>query len=75
MVRDGDDALIFSLPWSNVMEVRTGANQARVGPGEALITSLGQVGSLRTPAGVHGVSLRIGRQVARSLAPGRRRSC
>ncbi len=69
MVRDGDDALVFSLPWRNALELQAGANQARVGPGAAIITSLNQVNSLRAPAGVCGVSLRVARRAARSLAP------
>jgi AraC-binding-like domain len=69
LVSDGDDALVFSLPWRNVIEVRAGDDQARVGPGGAIITSLNEVSSLRTPEGVRGVSLRVARHVARSLAP------
>ncbi len=69
LVRDGDDALVFSLPWRNVIEVRAGGDQASVSPGGAIITSLNEVNSLRTPAGVRGVSLRISRQAARSIAP------
>ncbi len=69
MVRDGDDALVFSLPWRNLIEVQARTQQARVRPGEALITSLNEVNSLSAPGGVRGVSLRIGRLAARSLAP------
>ncbi len=69
LVSDGDDALVFSLPWRNVIEVKAGDHQARVSPGGAIITSLNEISSLRTPEGVRGVSLRVGRHVARSLAP------
>ena len=69
LVRDGDDALVFSLPWRNVIELRAGADQARVRPGEAVITALNQVNSLITPAGIRGVSLRVSREAAASLAP------
>ena len=69
LVRDGDDALVFSLPWRNVIEVRAGGELASVSPGAAIITSLNEVNSLKTPAGVRGVSLRISRQAARSIAP------
>ena len=69
MVRDGDDALVFSLPWRNLIEVRAHAEMARARPGEAIITSLNEVSSLGAPDGVRGVSLRIGRATARSLAP------
>jgi hypothetical protein len=69
MVRDGDDALVFSLPWRNLIEVRAHAEMARARPGEAIITSLNEVSSLGAPDGVRGVSLRIGRPTARSLAP------
>ena len=54
MVRDGDDALVFSLPWRNLIEVRADAEMARVRPGEALITSLNEVALLCAPDGVGG---------------------
>ena len=69
LVRDGDDAFVFTLPWRGTVEIRGGADEARVGPGEAIITPLDEVGSLRTPLGVRGVSLRIARKAALSLAP------
>ncbi|HEX9168918.1 MAG TPA: AraC family transcriptional regulator [Roseiarcus sp.] len=69
LVRDGDDALVLTLPWGKNIDVRAGADEARVGPGEAIITSLGEVGSLRTPAGVRGLSLRVDRKVALNFAP------
>src|ERR1700689_298273 len=67
LVRDGDDAFVFTLPWRGTVEIRAGAVEARVGPGEAIITSLNEVGSLRTPLGVRGVSLRVARKAALSL--------
>ena len=69
LVRDGDDAFVFTLPWGRSVEIRAGADAARVGPGEAIITSLEEVGSLHTPLGVRGISLRIARKTALSLAP------
>ena len=69
LVRDGDDAFVFTLPWGRSVEIRAGADAARVGPGEAIITSLDEVGSLHTPLGVRGISLRIARKTALSLAP------
>jgi AraC-like DNA-binding protein len=69
LVRDGDDGFVFTLPWGRTVEIRAGADEARVGPGEAIITSLNEVGSLRTPLGVRGVSLRLGRKAALGLAP------
>lgn len=70
LVRDGDDAFVFTLPWGGTVEIRAGAGEARVGPGEAIITPLDEVGGLRTPLGVRGVSLRVARKAALSLAPG-----
>lgn len=70
LVRDGDDAFVFTLPWGGTVEIRAGADEARVGPGEAIITPLDEVGGLRTPLGVRGVSLRVARKAALSLAPG-----
>jgi AraC-like DNA-binding protein len=69
LVRDGDDAFVFTLPWGRSVEIRAGADAARVGPGETIITSLDEVGSLHTPLGVRGISLRIARKTALSLAP------
>jgi AraC-like DNA-binding protein len=69
LVRDGDDALVFTLPWGKNIDMRAGFDEARVGPGQAIITSLNEVGSLRTPAGVRGVSVRIDRKAALTLAP------
>ena len=63
-MRDGDDALVFTLPWGGMVEIRAGADEARVGPGEAIITPLDEVGGLRTPLGVRGVSLRVARKAA-----------
>src|SRR5271156_2448040 len=37
LIRDGDDSLVFSLPWRKSIEARGAAGQARVGPGEAII--------------------------------------
>ena len=70
LVRDGDDAFVFTLPWGGTVEIRAGADEARVGPGEAIITPLDEVGGLRTPLGVRGVSLRVARKAALSSAPG-----
>jgi AraC-like DNA-binding protein len=67
LVRDGDDALVFTLPWGKTIDIRAGLHEARVGPGEAIITSLSEVGSLCTPAGVRGLSLRIARKAALSV--------
>jgi AraC-like DNA-binding protein len=69
LIRDGDDALIFSLPLTKAIEVRGGADQARVGPGEAVISSLNTVSSLSAPGGIGGFSIRIRRETARSIAP------
>jgi AraC-like DNA-binding protein len=69
LVRDGDDGFVFTLPWGKTIDIRAGLDEARVGPGEAIITSLNEVGSLRTPAGVRGLSLRIARKAALSVAP------
>jgi AraC-like DNA-binding protein len=69
LVRDGDDSLVFSLPWRKSIETRGPAVEARVGPGEAIIHSLNEVTRSRAPQGFRGVSLRIGRQAARSVAP------
>jgi hypothetical protein len=62
LVRDGDDSLVFSLPWRKSIE-------ARVGPGEATIHSLNEIARSRAPQGFRGASLRIGRQTARSIVP------
>jgi AraC-like DNA-binding protein len=69
LIRDGDDSLVFSLPWRKSIEARGAAGQARVGPGEAIIHSLHEVTSSRAPQGFRGVSLRIARQTARCVAP------
>jgi AraC-like DNA-binding protein len=77
LVRDGDDALVFSLPWRRNVESRTALGQARVRAGEAIIHALNDVTSSRAPEGFRGVSLRIGRQTARSIVPSadRRLNC
>jgi AraC-like DNA-binding protein len=69
LIRDGDDSLVFSLPWRKSIETRGLAAEARVGPGEAIIHSLNEITSSRAPQGFRGVSLRIARQTALSVAP------
>jgi AraC-like DNA-binding protein len=69
LVRDGDDSLVFSLPWRKSMEARGPADWARVGPGEAIIHSLNDTTSSRAPQGFRGVSLRIARKTALTVAP------
>jgi hypothetical protein len=69
LVRDGDDSLVFSLPWRKSMEARGPSDQARVGPGEAIIHSLNGMTSSRAPQGFRGVSLRIARKTALTVAP------
>jgi AraC-like DNA-binding protein len=69
LVRDGDDALMVSLPWRGSLELRIGG-EARAGPGEAILSSLHAVGSLSAPDPFVGASLRLGRATARSVIPG-----
>jgi AraC-like DNA-binding protein len=69
LVRDGDDSLVFSLPWRKSIEARGSAAEARVAPGEAIIHSLNEITCSRAPQGFRGVSLRIARKTARSVAP------
>jgi AraC-like DNA-binding protein len=69
LVRDGDDSLVFSLPWRKSIETRGPAVEACVGPGEAIIHSLNEITCSRTPHGFRGVSLRIARQTALRIAP------
>ena len=69
LVRDGDDSLVFSLPWRKSIEARGPTVEARVGPGEAIIHSLNEIARSRAPQGFRGASLRIGRQTARSIVP------
>ena len=69
LVRDGDDSLVVSLPWRKNIETRGPAFESRVGPGEAIIHSLHEITRSRAPEGFRGVSLRIARQTARSVAP------
>ena len=69
LIRDGDDSLVFSLPWRKSIETRGPAAEASVGPGEAVIHSLNEITCSRTPQGFRGVSLRIARQTALRIAP------
>jgi AraC-like DNA-binding protein len=69
LVRDGDDSLVVSLPWRKSIESRGAAFESRVAPGQAIIHSLNEVTRSRAPEGFRGVSLRIARQTARSVAP------
>jgi AraC-binding-like domain len=69
LIRDGDDSLVFSLPWRKSIETRGLAVEARVGAGEAIIHSLNEITCSRAPQGFRGVSLRIARQTALSVAP------
>jgi AraC-like DNA-binding protein len=69
LVRDGDDSLVISLPWRKRIETRGSAFESRVGPGEAIIHSLNEITRSRAPEGFRGVSLRVARQTARSVAP------
>ena len=69
LVRDGDDSLVFSLPWRKSIETCGPAAEARVAPGEAIIHSLNEITCSRAPQGFRGVSLRIARQTALSVAP------
>jgi AraC-like DNA-binding protein len=70
LARDGDDALVFTLPWRNSAELRGGGDQGRAGPGEAIVASMDQATSLHAPNGFRGVSLRLDRSAARSVASG-----
>jgi AraC-binding-like domain len=70
LARDGDDALVFTLPWRNSVELRGGGDQGRAGSGEAIIASMAQATSLHAPNGFRGVSLRLDRSAARSVASG-----
>jgi AraC-like DNA-binding protein len=69
LVCDGDDSLVVSLPWRKSIETRGSAFESRVGPGEAIIHSLNEITRSRAPEGFRGVSLRVARQTARSVAP------
>jgi AraC-like DNA-binding protein len=69
LIRDGDDSLVFSLPWRKSIEARGPSVEARVGPGEAIIHSLNDLTRSRAPQGFRGVSLRIARRTARSVTP------
>jgi AraC-like DNA-binding protein len=69
LVRDGDDSFVISLPWRKSIETRGSAFESRVGPGEAIIHSLNEITRSRAPEGFRGVSLRVARQTARSVAP------
>jgi AraC-like DNA-binding protein len=69
LVRDGDDSLVFSLPWRKSIEAHGPTVEARVGPGEAIVHSLNEITHSRAPHGFRGASLRLGRQTARSIAP------
>ncbi len=70
LTRDGDDALVFTLPWRNSAEVRGAADHGRAGPGEAIVAAMDQATSLHAPNGFRGVSLRLSRSVARNVASG-----
>jgi AraC-like DNA-binding protein len=67
LVRDGDDSLVFSLPWRGTVEA--GVRRVRVGPGEALVTSLHEVNIVGASDGFHGVSIRMERETARRVLP------
>jgi AraC-like DNA-binding protein len=67
LVRDGDDSLVFSFPWRGTVEA--GVRRARVGPGEAVVTSLHEVNISGASDGFHGVSIRMGRDTARRVLP------
>jgi len=69
LLRDGDDSLVVSLPWRKNIETRGAAFESRVGPGEAIIHALNEITRSRAAEGFRGVSLRIARQTARSVAP------
>ena len=69
LVRDGNDSLVFSLPWRKSIEALGPAVEALVRPGEAIIHALNEITRSRAPQGFRGVSLRIARQTARSIAP------
>ncbi len=69
LVRDGDDSLVVSLPWRKRIETRGSDFESRVGPGEAIIHSLSEITRSRAPEGFRGVSLRVSRQTARTVAP------
>lgn len=64
---DGDDAVIFNLPWRGTMDFRCGDTQERAHPGEAVILPLDRPSSLRTTEGLHGLSIRLSREVARPV--------
>ena len=70
LTRDGDDALVFTLPWRNSAEVRGAADHGRAGSGEAIVAAMDQATSLHAPNGFRGVSLRLSRSVARNVASG-----
>jgi AraC-like DNA-binding protein len=68
LVRDGDDALMVSLPWRGSLDLRIGG-EARAGMDEAILSSLHEVGALSAPEPFAGASLRLERTMARSVIP------
>jgi AraC-like DNA-binding protein len=73
LTRDGDDGLVFTLPWRQSAESRGAAGQARVGPGEAVVASLHEPRALHAPDGFRGVYLRLDRDAARGALSGMER--
>jgi hypothetical protein len=57
---------MVSFPWRGSLESRSGG-EAHAGPGEAILSSLHEVGALSTPDPLAGASLRLNRP--RTLAP------
>jgi hypothetical protein len=60
---------MVSFPWRGSLELRVGG-EARAGPGDAILSSLHEVGVLSALDGFAGASLRLDRTIACKVIPG-----
>jgi AraC-like DNA-binding protein len=68
LLRDGDDALTFNFVLRRTFTHRDTTGQRLVEAGQAIILPLNEASDLFAPGGVRGVSLRLDRATARSVA-------
>ena len=69
LIRDGADDLVFNFAWEGVSHWRGADSNERVAPGQAIVSSLGDVCGFTAPTDGAGAAIRIERGRARRMLP------
>jgi AraC-like DNA-binding protein len=69
LIRDGADDLVFNFAWEGVSHWRGADSDARIAPGQAIVSSLAEVCGFHSPEDGAGAAIRIGRARALRTLP------